>query len=280
MYLMQKIRVLHLFLKQLFYSPTQASKQLNLNRYLYNLWASDVFTGTYINAPSTQLACSLSYENNDPDSDCLKHAFSKHERSLIRKLFSTLEKSEIPGDVVEFGVAGGNHLDLLVSSYENLEKTKQSTCEFYGFDSFEGLPTPDYAVDMKCFYEGQFASQLETVSEKLRLNQRPYLHLVKGWFADTLKAEPAISIKEIAYARIDCDLYQPTVESLDYLTSRLADGAILVFDDWGYNLEIGETRVFYEWQQKVEHLFNFKFIFYGMLGHLYLQVFRKNKKSN
>jgi hypothetical protein len=77
-------------------------------------------------------------------------------------------------------------------------------------------------------------------------------------------------IKQVAYARIDCDLYQPTVECLDFLRDRFVDRAILVFDDWTQNLNFGETRAFFEWFPKS----GLKFEFLALNGriHLYLRV--------
>jgi len=55
------------------------------------------------------------------------------------------------------------------------------------------------------------------------------------------------AVREIALARIDCDLYAPAVECLDYLAGRLSDQSVLVFDDWTFDLAKGETRAFAEW---------------------------------
>ena len=41
---------------------------------------------------------------------------------------------------------------------------------------------------------------------------------------------------------------------------RLVDGAILVFDDWTYRTDKGETKAFYPWAQRQTHL-RFEFLF-------------------
>jgi hypothetical protein len=46
----------------------------------------------------------------------------------------------------------------------------------------------------------------------------------------------------IPYVRIDCDIYLPALDCLNYLGSRLAGGAILVFDDWPRLRGYGEQR--------------------------------------
>jgi hypothetical protein len=36
----------------------------------------------------------------------------------------------------------------------------------------------------------------------------------------------------VSIAHIDCDLYSSALDCLNFLDGRLADGAILLFDDW------------------------------------------------
>jgi hypothetical protein len=217
------------------------------------------------------MSCSLNYINDDVSLAPLVRGFSEYEYYVVKKLFEELEDKHITGSVIEFGVFNGGALEKLVSLCEELKTNRQ----IYGFDSFEGLPAPRSGSDYDCFYEGQFAASLEDVSRQLRGNERPYLHLIKGWFADTLWEDPAASVQTVAYARIDCDLYQPCVECLDWLSARLVDEAVLVFDDWGFNLDMGETKAFYEWEKHNHDTFSFDLIYYGMLGHLYLKVHRK-----
>jgi hypothetical protein len=78
----------------------------------------------------------------------------------------------------------------------------------------------------------------------------------------------------IPYVRIDCDIYLPALDCLNYLGSRLADGAILVFDDWPRLRGYGEQRACEEWLPTVPHL-EFEFLFYGAIGHFYTRVHPK-----
>jgi hypothetical protein len=218
-------------------------------------------------APNSQLACSAPYVCGEKTIDPIVIGFYLYERNLVRTLMENLDQERIPGSVVEFGVFEGNALNDLATIREELNSER----EIYGFDSFAGLPEPVAGLDSPAFYKGQFVSPLEVAEQKLRVSERPYLHLIKGWFSNTLYASPACDIEHVAYARIDCDLYESTVHCLDWLTSRLQYGGILVFDDWTYDLDIGETRAFYEWS-KAHHEFSFEFIYYGMAPHLYLKV--------
>ncbi len=115
---------------------------------------------------------------------------------------------------------------------------------------------------------------LEDVAANLRAGDRPFLRLVKGWFSESLIREPATSIAKIAYARIDGDLYSSAVDCLAYLTDRLADGAILVFDDWQFSVNHGEVLAFREWIE-AHPIFEFEFLEMNMWAHLYLRVRRR-----
>jgi hypothetical protein len=145
--------------------------------------------------------------------------------------------------------------------------------DVYGFDSFEGLPKPDIAHDHEFWKEGMYAARIEDVKAYLKCSENPNVKLIKGWFSDTLKQAEANNIKQIAFARIDCDLYHPTVECLDYLKDRLVDNAILVFDDWMFDLRVGETKAFYEWLPNSGWKFDFLLI--NSWVHLFLRARRE-----
>jgi hypothetical protein len=82
---------------------------------------------------------------------------------------------------------------------------------------------------------------------------------VKGWFSDTLNDETKeriltnVTSKKAALAYIDCDLFEPVIAALDFLTDLLVDGSVIIFDDWFFlraHPNRGERRAFVEWQRK------------------------------
>ena len=103
--------------------------------------------------------------------------------------------------------------------------------------------------------------------------------LFPGFFADSLKREPATEVGPVAYARIDCDIYEATRDCLDYLGPRLSHGAVLVFDDWPHELEYGEARAFSEWLPTAPNL-RFEFLFFGTWGHFYTRVWHRDKETS
>lgn len=174
--------------------------------------------------------------------------------------------AEVPGAIVEFGVFQGRWLEFLESTRRELGQPR----EIWGFDSFQGLPAPDPDRDLGCWSRGQYAADLPTVAERLKVAERPHIRLVPGWFSESLRRPEVRAIKAVAFARIDCDLHQSAAEALDFLTGRLVDGAILVFDDWPSDLDRGETRAFAEWLPRSG--LRFEFLSQNSLGHLYLRA--------
>lgn len=94
---------------------------------------------------------------------------------------------------------------------------------------------------------------------------------MKGWFSVGFKQPEVQSFDIYAFACVDCNLYEPTVECLEYLETCFVNGAILVFDDWTWNLEKGETKAFKEWVEGGYRI-QFDFLCYNCNGHLYLRV--------
>jgi hypothetical protein len=179
--------------------------------------------------------------------DALDAATHATAVTLSIDLYGNAVAEGVPGDVVEFGVAAGGWLSVLLDAMETSGQTRRA----WGFDSFEGLPEPDPALDSHGWTRGQFANAQDTVSATLRASERPHLQLVKGWFSDTLPQPAPQSIRQIAYAKIDCDLYGPALECLRFLKGRLSNGTVLMFDEWTHSLHSGETRAFAEWVPEV-----------------------------
>lgn len=127
-----------------------------------------------------------------------------------------LNKEKNPQDLfLEFGVYKGGSINFC----SNILPERK----FYGFDSFEGLPSDwaGYAVK-----KGEF-----TLSKKLpEVNKN--VELIDGWFEDTLPAFLKQHTSKIAFLHIDCDLYSSTKTILNNLGSRIEPGTIIIFDEY------------------------------------------------
>jgi tetratricopeptide (TPR) repeat protein len=233
----------------------------------YDNWCTSVFR-QHLPAPGVRIAASWA-----EDSEWGLRAYNALallECEYAAKLLREIRDKNVPGDIVEFGIYQGWWINFLYKTTEELELNRR----VYGFDSFEGLSDPHPEHDQAFWKKGQYACSLEQVSINTQAALRPRLKLVKGFFKKSLRSAEALVAEKFAYVRIDCDIYLPALDCLHYLGPRLADGAILVFDDWPHVRGYGEQRAFEEWLPTVPHL-EFEFLFYGAIGHFYTRVHHK-----
>lgn len=209
-----------------------------------------------------------------PDSsffyDAANNYMMQAELNFVDKLIEDIGIRNIPGDVVEFGVYDGGWIEHLYASLENYSLDKR----IFGFDSFQGLPRPNPADDLDCWVEGQYCVDYKTVYEKLRCGDRQQIVLIPGWFKDSITSAIASQIHQICYCRIDCDLYESAKVALDFVTNKLVNNSILVFDEWSHDENKGETKAFIEWAPKSG--LHFEFLAHNSLGHLYLRVLKNS----
>lgn len=234
----------------------------------YGDWCLQTF-GQRIPVPGVRIAASWAEDS----SWGLRayNALAQLECEYAQELLLGIATKNISGDIVEFGIYQGWWINFLWQASETVGLRRR----IYGFDSFEGLSEPHPEHDQAYWKKGQYACGLEQVSKNVRLSERPRLKLVKGFFEKSLLSPEALLAEQFCYARIDCDIYQPALECLRYLGPRLADGAIVVFDDWPHVRGFGEQRALEEWLPTVPEL-QFEFLFYGAIGHFYTRVHRRS----
>lgn len=204
-----------------------------------------------------------------PESLELQNTIWKIENQVWKRFLQTIHDEGIQGDLVEFGVSAGSSLFGLIGFCEEIGLDMK----IYGFDSFEGLPEPS-DLDPPWWRKGEFSAPYDEVCRRLRIDERPHVSLVKGWFCDTLSTpEIRNRIRKIAFARIDGDLYQSACESLAFLEDRLADGAYLCFDDWTDDPQTGETRAFFEFADRTRAKYRFEPSCRISLGGMHMRVY-------
>jgi hypothetical protein len=195
----------------------------------------------------------------------------------LRKYMEIIKSEHLEGAIVEFGVNDGSSLKHLVEKCEELGLQ----LPIFGFDSFEGLPEVSQH-DLSCFHAGQFATRSDVVAQTLKCHQRKHVHLVKGWFSQSLATREIVadpSLSSIAFAHVDCDLYSSAVDCLRFLEGRLINGAFLIFDDWTFSESYGETKAFFEWFDEVRQLYRFEDIAYLDRGSVHMRVWLSTAPS-
>jgi O-methyltransferase len=174
-----------------------------------------------------------------------------HESARALTLAFNYARSEaVEGDYAEFGVWTGR---TFVEAWRVGHRLGDR--RYFAYDSFEGLPDAGGIDGDGRFKPGEFSHSRRAFEARLRRARVPAadVHIVEGFYDESLARPEEIPLEKVAIAWVDCDLYASTVPVLDYLTDRLSHGAILLFDDWFCfkgNPEKGEQRACREWLER------------------------------
>ncbi len=198
----------------------------------------------------------LLYSISSHLSDMFASKEIKQKNSMIRKILpytlggwkaldnafnviARIEKQNIPGVIVECGVAQGGTAAMMALASRTLGDENR---DFWFFDSYEGLPEPtdeDYQNGEAGDYvgvlvEGSCLGTIEQVSElffdKLNL-PKDKINLVKGWFQDTVPSTKD-KVGEIAVLRLDGDWYESTKIPLENFYPYISPGGCVIIDDY------------------------------------------------
>lgn len=155
--------------------------------------------------------------------------------SNVRTCIQNVIKENVPGDFLEAGVWRGGCTILMRGILKAYDIKNRNV---WVADSFEGLPRPDdknypadRGLDLTSYKE--LSVSLDQVKDNfsrysLLDNQVKFL---KGWFKDTLHKAP---IEKLAILRLDGDLYESTMQTLEALYSKLSPGGYCIIDDYIY----------------------------------------------
>jgi O-methyltransferase len=140
----------------------------------------------------------------------------------------------VAGDFLEAGVwRGGACIFMRGALLAYGDKNRQ----VWVADSFEGLPPPNptaYPADRgdELWKRGELAVSLAQVEANFArfglLDDR--VRFLQGWFRNTLPQAP---ITNLAILRLDGDLYESTIDSLQSLYPKLSVGGYVIVDDYG-----------------------------------------------
>lgn len=152
----------------------------------------------------------------------------------------------IPGAFAECGVwRGGSVLGMILT----LQELEQTDRDIFLYDTFEGMTKPT-EQDVSRFHRPALALWEETsgkpwpelfgddtfneeaVRETVLATGYPghRLHFVRGPVEDTI---PGIVPDGLALLRLDTDWYESTRHELEHLYPLLAEGGVLILDDYG-----------------------------------------------
>ena len=143
---------------------------------------------------------------------------------LLRLLRST---ESVAGEVWELGVYRGGTALLLRN---DLARTAghPATVTLRLFDTFAGMPATDAARDVHV--AGDFAdTSLQEV--QALVGDDPFIDWRAGLVPATFAGLDAVALR---FVHVDLDIYAPIVATIAFAWPRMGAGAIMVFDDYGF----------------------------------------------
>lgn len=108
---------------------------------------------------------------------------------------------------------------------------------FCGLDTFEGLPKlsekdKQFAPPKASYRKRRLFTDTSVDTVRQMLNEAGFgdeIQLYPGLFSTTL---PRLAEAAYHFVNVDCDLYEPHLECLDYFYPRMVPGGIVFFDDY------------------------------------------------
>lgn len=153
---------------------------------------------------------------------------------FFARAFDFLTDNRIGGDYYEFGChrARTFRMALTEARRHRLERMR-----FLAFDSFAGLPEPTSSPDVEHWRRGALATSEEAFLATIREHgiYTENVRTVKGFYDATLTRERAAELhaagSRVAFACVDCDLYESAVPVLRFLEPLLQEGSVVYLDD-------------------------------------------------
>ena len=179
----------------------------------------------------------------------------------LERALEKLESSNVPGALLEFGVALGGSAIILATH------ARRHSRQFHGFDVFATIPPPTSdkdddksrerfrliaAGEAKGIDGGSYYGYEDNLLEQVKASMAHFgvpvddanVQLHQGLFEDCW---PEADINAIAFAHIDCDWYDPVAFCLAAIADRLTPGGIILLDDYndygGARQAVDEFRI-------------------------------------
>jgi len=162
--------------------------------------------------------------------------FTSLDKKIIKWIFrhTLFEKTlQLKGGILEVGVGSGQGLRFFI----RLQEFYQDTRQIYAFDSFQGFPkgsqhdSQNFNLQGKAKYKyfsyhfvREFLFATGTSSEQI-----DSIKFIQGYIPDSLKK---FDDMPIALLNLDLDLYQPTIDALNYFWKYMLSGGVIILDDY------------------------------------------------
>ena len=183
------------------------------------------------------------YPNNKPNFSDPGWMIRINKSFYLTKYF--LSNIEIKGDFLECGVFKGFSSLLLIE----LEKllNNQINNNYFLIDSFEGLSEileEDKPKNKDVFRNQQGNLRADIKDVEKRFVEYQNVNILKGWIPKIFNVLDESN--KYKFIHIDVDLYQPTLDTLEYFYDKVVKGGIIITDDYEAPLFPGNKKA---WQK-------------------------------
>ena len=153
--------------------------------------------------------------------------------------------ADVPGAIVECGVWRGGSMMAAAMTLMEMDRADR---DLYLFDTFTEMPAPGprdvdlYGVEARHYHEQAAREGADPAFDYLPYEQVRHLihqtgyppehvHFVQGLVEETI---PEHAPEQVALLRLDTDYYSSTSHEMRHLFPRVADGGVLIVDDYGH----------------------------------------------
>ncbi len=136
--------------------------------------------------------------------------------------------SNLEGDLAECGCRHGKSTRFILAG-AGIESDKT----IHIFDSFEGLSAPTENDRLPSGYTTWKSGALASSEDALINNLQMYEHMAriyKGWIPERFGE---VAPRKFSMVHIDVDLYEPTLQSLEFFYERMTPRGVMISDDYG-----------------------------------------------
>jgi len=198
--------------------------------------------------------------------------------TAIKKAFYITAHDDTLGDYLEFGVFTGSSFNFAIKINRKIDKifNKQTSCEFIGFDSFQGFGEIKDFDQHPSFKNKFFLVKKKKVLRNIKkIAKKNRYKIVEGFYQNTIKDKKPkdLNLNKARVIMIDCDLKESTVLALEFVKPCLQKGTIILFDDFHYykgDINKGEYGAFKDFKKKYPEIMFRKILNYGYAGVGYI----------
>ncbi len=126
----------------------------------------------------------------------------------------------LEGEIAEFGVYRGWSAKVMCEANKTNKKV-------YLFDTFTGMPLNlvDAKLDSPYCNTGKHHNLTSIYNVEAYLQKYKNIYFMNGLFSKTIKT---LNYEKFSFVHLDCDIYQSTLQGLEYFYPRLVKGGILI----------------------------------------------------